>query len=240
MSAWLQVYPDAWSLANGAAEAITTGLSAAVARAGNASIALSGGSTPGSVYEHLAKKDIAWDKVDVFWGDERCVPADSPASNFLMAQKTLLEKVRIPEKNIHRVMTELSPENAAREYELEMKRHFQSDAPAFDIVLLGLGDDGHTASLFPDTSALTVKQRLAINVFVPRLGSHRVTITLPAINAARKVMFLVSGEPKAAIVREIVERRPGTYPAELVRPSESPAWFLDAPAASLLSTKVTA
>ncbi len=240
MSATLHVYPDTTALALATAETMATCVSAAVTNNGRASIALSGGSTPRAVYELLAQKNLDWKCVHVFWGDERCVPSDSPESNFHMTYEALLAKALIPKSNIHRVMTEHSPENAALAYEVQLKTHFKGSIPVFDLFLLGLGEDGHTASLFPGTAGLSERKRLAVDVFVPGLSSRRVTLTFPVINASRKVMFLVSGESKATIVREVVERKPGKYPAESVLPADGPVWFLDAPAASLLSKKETA
>jgi 6-phosphogluconolactonase len=200
---------------------------------------LAGGSTPESTYQILARDysdRIAWSKVYVFFGDERAVPPHHEDSNLKMASEVLLDHV--PVGNVHRIRGELPPEEAAKAYEEELRIFFQTeDVPRVDLILLGLGADGHTASLFPWTAALEVHDRWVVANPVPRLGTTRITLTLPVINAARAVIFLVAGEDKAEALREILEgdADPRAYPAKLVQPPSGPEWMVDQSAASLLS-----
>jgi 6-phosphogluconolactonase len=191
------------------------------------------------MYEILARDymdGIDWSKVYVFFGDERSVPPHHEDSNLKMASEVLLDHV--PVANVHRIRGELPSEEAAEAYEEELRTFFQTeDVPRFDLILLGLGADGHTASLFPETPALEVHDRWVVANPVPRLGTTRITLTLPVINAARAVIFLVAGEDKAEALREILEgdADPHAYPAKLIQPPGEPEWMLDQSAASLLS-----
>ena len=234
------VFKSGSDLVHGAATAMVDLLHDAALRRGSAAIALSGGSTPRSVYELLAtdqfRGKVDWNTTHLFWGDERCVPPNAPDSNYRMVKESLLDKVPVPSTNIHRAKGELLPVEAAHQYEDEIRKHFGSATPAFDLLLLGIGEDGHTASLFPGTAALSERSRVVTEVFVPKLNAHRVTLTFPVINNAGRVVILVSGKTKASIVREILEVRPGKYPSEQVSPtSGSLYWYLDADAASMLS-----
>jgi 6-phosphogluconolactonase len=179
---------------------------------------------------------IDWSSVYIFFGDERSVPPHHEDSNLKMASEVLLDHV--PVANVHRIQGELPPEEAAEAYEEELRKFFQTeDVPRFDLILLGIGADGHTASLFPWTAALEVHDRWVVANPVPRLGTTRITLTLPVINAARAVIFLVAGEDKAEALREILEgdADPHAYPAKLIQPPGEPEWMLDQSAASLLS-----
>jgi 6-phosphogluconolactonase len=186
---------------------------------------------------------LPWDRIFFFWGDERHVPPDDPDSNYRMAKEALLSKVAIPAANTFRVPTE-NPDAAqvAQDYEETLRKFFNlgpGEFPRFDLILLGLGPDGHTASLFPETAALQEKSRLVVANWVEKLKTHRITFTLPVLNAARNVAFLVSGMDKAAALREVLEgTAPGEkYPAKLVRPTDGRLiWFVDRAAASELST----
>jgi 6-phosphogluconolactonase len=172
----------------------------------------------------------------VFFGDERSVPPHHEDSNLKMASEVLLDHV--PVGNVHRIRGELPPEEAAEAYEEELRTFFQTeDVPRFDLILLGLGADGHTASLFPQTPALEVQDRWVVANPVPRLDTTRITLTIPVINAARAVIFLIEGEDKAEAVREVLEGDPDphAYPAKLVQSPGGPEWMLDRSAASLLS-----
>jgi 6-phosphogluconolactonase len=205
---------------------------------------LSGGGTPKSLYELLAAEpeptDFPWNKVHFFWGDERQVPPTDPQSNFRMADEALLSKRMIPDTNIHRIRAEEpDPAKAAADYERELQTFFKSEPgemPQFDLVLLGLGTDGHTASLFPDTPALEEKSRWCVSNWVEKLKTWRITLTLPVLNNALHVAFLVSGSDKASVLRSVLrgdDEKP--YPAQLVRPTHgSLKWFVDRDAASLL------
>jgi 6-phosphogluconolactonase len=179
---------------------------------------------------------IDWSSVYVFFGDERAVPPHHEDSNLKMASEVLLDHV--PVANVHRIQGELPPEEAAEAYEEELRKFFQTeDVPRFDLILLGLGADGHTASLFPWTVALEVHDRWVVANPVPRLGTTRITLTLPVISAARAVIFLVAGEDKAEALREILEgdADPRAYPAKLIQPPGGPEWMVDQSAALLLS-----
>ncbi len=202
-------------------------------------IALSGGSTPRRLYELLASESIRsripWVRLHFFWGDERMVPHDSPQSNFRLAQDALLRHVPVPRQNIHPVPTQTSPEEAAQRYEQELRAHFgRFGTPVFDLVLLGLGADGHTASLFPGAAALAEKHRPVVAHRTGLKGSDRVTLTLPVLNSSRRVFFLVSGESKAGALRAALTAG-GPLPAQQVSPDRGDlVWFVDAQAASRL------
>ena len=214
----------------------------AIARSGRFAVALSGGSTPAALYSLLAARDfcdrVNWPRVHLFWGDERCVPPDHPDSNFRMVRENLLAKIQIPPANIHRIMGEKEPRQAASAYEAELKNFFGTGGgalPRFDLIFLGLGDDGHTASLFPGTDAANETEHLVAVAYVERLRSHRLTLTLPVINAAAQVMFLVSGKSKAAIVRAVLgsDADSARYPAAMVRPCDGQlTWLMTADAAT--------
>ena len=196
-------------------------------------MALAGGSTPRSMYAQLAAAPFAsmveWSKVQVLWGDERCVPPDDKASNYRMAREALLDHVPVAAANVHRIRGEDDPNEAAAAYEREMQR--------MDLVLLGLGEDGHTASLFPGAVAAHDDPRRVIAVRAPVVPAWRVTLTPVVINAATEVAFLVAGAAKAGVVQRVLEgpRRPHKLPAQLIAPASGRvAWFLDAAAAAEL------
>jgi 6-phosphogluconolactonase len=204
------------------------------------SVALSGGSTPKRLYEILGSEEfkhrILWERVHFFWGDERCVPPTDPESNFKMAWDVWLSKLSLPEGNIHRFKGELDPESAALAYEEELQSFFGSVLfPTFDFILLGLGPDGHTASLFPETTALYEKKRWAVSNFVPKFGKNRLTLTYPVLNSAKIVAFLVSGKEKADKVASVLNGD-SSLPATGVRPhSGRLVWFLDKEAGEKIS-----
>jgi len=225
-----------------AAEEVVRLANQAVAERGRFTIALSGGSTPKSLYNLLAtnaRTTLPWDRMYFFWSDERHVPATDPDSNYRMASEAMLSKVPVPAGNVFRVPTE-NPD-AAEEYESTLRKFFQlgpGQFPKFDLILLGMGPDGHTASLFPGTAGLQEKTRLVIANWVEKLKTHRLTFTFPVLNAARSVAFLVSGTDKAPVLRAVLEEKvPGEqYPAKLVQPTDGKLiWFLDRAAASALS-----
>ena len=206
------------------------------------SISLSGGSTPRAIFEYLAenfKETIAWEKVLVFWGDERCVAPDSNESNYKMASESLLNQVPIPEKNIFRIQGENHPSDEAKRYGELIRNTLGSevDVPQFDLILLGLGTDGHTASIFPDSQHLFESTELCAVATHPETSQERITITGKIINHARTVVFLVTGGAKADKVAAIVEQKEGwkQYPASHVHPENGAIlWLLDESAASLL------
>ena len=236
---------DARELNHKAMEQFVVLAGAACAEKGRFAVALSGGSTPKALYALLASKNyrdrIDWPRVRLFWGDERCVPPDHPESNFRMVQESLVSKVEIPPENIYRMVGEKEPAAAATDYEIELRKFFGSTAlPRFELILLGLGEDGHTASLFPGSAAVTEEKRWVATVYVERLKAHRLTLTLPVINAAAQVTFLVSGASKRAIVRQLLGA--GSYssnfPAGKVSPSEGKlTWLITEDAADEFSAK---
>ncbi len=238
----VQSFPDIDALSQAAAEHIVTAAAAAIAAHGRFSIGLSGGSTPRPLFERLAREpfsgQIDWENVHVFWGDERCVPPDHADSNFRMARETLLDHVPLPDDNVHRIKGERDPAQAAEEYEHTLRMFFSGAAwPRFDLLLQGLGDDGHTASLFPGTAALHDQSHWVAANYVPKFDAWRITLTAPAINAASEIMFLVAGANKAAALRAVLHgpHQPDTYPAQLIQPvGGTLIWLVDEAAAAHL------
>jgi 6-phosphogluconolactonase len=220
----LEVCADAAALVERAAVRVSSALAAAIAARGRARWALAGGTTPRALYRRLAAAEapgLDWRKVVLFWGDERLVPADSPQSNFGSARATGLVS-RVPLEQVHPWTTELAPAAAAARYQRELAHEFALTAgewPRFDLVLLGLGADGHTASLFPATPALEELHRLAVANPVAALGAVRLTLTLPVLAAARAVVFLVSGAEKAEAVARAFGGGGESVPAGRVRPT---------------------
>ena len=234
------VFDDAAAVAGGAAVSIAEYAREAIEARGLFTIALSGGSTPRRVYELLAgeefKQDIDWPNVHVLFGDERTVPPDDAESNYRMANEALLSRVPIPLRNVHRIEGLGDAAANASAYEREMRDLFgEAEWPRLDLVLLGMGDDGHTASLFPGTEALNERRLWVASNWVEKLGAWRVTLTAPAINAARHVLFIVTGAAKAGRLREVLkgEQDPSRLPSQLIRPHDGTLeWFVDRAAAS--------
>ena len=232
----VQVYPDGAALAQAAAAHWVARATEASATRGRFAVALAGGTTPRAAYALLATPAWAglvdWARVHVFWGDERCVPPDHPESNYRLAHEALLAHVPLPPANVHRVRGEQEPEAAAADYEHTLRHFFgPGSEPRFDLVLLGLGRDGHIASLFPGTAALAETARLVVAVAAAyeERPTWRISLTLPALNAAHEVVFLVSGAEKAAIVRTALGNAEARLPAQLVRPASGRVtWLLDA------------
>ncbi len=238
----IEIVADAAALAQRAAEQFTGLAEYAIRKRGRFVVALSGGSTPRPMNALLSHAPYAgkidWAQVFVFWGDDRCVPPDDPESNYRTARETLLDRVSIPDGNIQRVQGELSPEQAARKYEDTLHEFFDGQpAPRFDLILLGLGDDGHTASLFPGTPGIRENRRWAVAVrhnTPPLPLVDRVTLTPPVINAAANVTFLVSGAGKAERLYQVLHEpyNPDRLPAQVVRPKDGKLfWLLDEAAA---------
>jgi 6-phosphogluconolactonase len=238
----LTVVADASSLYQSAVQEFSRCAVEAVSARGCFSVALSGGNTPRGVYSLLAaqyKATLPWDKISVFFGDERHVPPDDPESNYKMANEALLSKVPIPQQNIFRVQAELPAEEAADSYDRRLREFFGLAAnawPRFDLIFLGLGDDGHTASLFPGSAALQETSRLVVANWVEKFKSYRITFTYPVINHAAEVAFLVSGKSKAQVMKEVLAPTAGkAYPAQRVRPQTGRLlWIMDRDAAQLL------
>jgi len=228
------VLRDGKALATAAAETIASALAEAVARGGRATLALSGGGTPAPAYRLLGRHvAVDWSRVHVFQVDERCVPPDHQDSNWRMIVQTLLSPARVPQANAHRMEGERRPAGAARDYEGLVQTAFAGAAPAFDAVVLGIGADGHVASLFPGAPALRARRRLVAHVEAPASSPvrDRLTLTLPALNAARLALFVVAGAGKRnAVARALAGDRDA--PASLVRPAGGRVvWMLDPEAA---------
>lgn len=235
----VSVYPTVGELQNACAEQIAEALKP-TSEGQTMTIALSGGSTPRHMHEILAGlPDVDWSNVHVFWGDERTVPPGHEESNFRMARESLLDRVPIPEDHIHRMAGEKDPATAAKEYEQTISKVFgvtPPDMPRFDIILLGMGADGHTASLFPGTQALDEQERYVIENHVPQQNADRLTLTFPVLNAARLVIFMVAGSDKAAAVEGCIEGDYATRPAARVQPANGQCrWLLDAEAAARIT-----
>lgn len=227
-----------------AADLFVTLSAEAIAKRGRFRVALSGGSTPKRTYQLLAEPErasrIEWDKVDIFWGDERNVSADDPQSNYRMTREALLDRVPVPQPNVHRLRTELpSPEDAARAYEQEIRETFgiAKQFVNFDLVYLGLGTNGHTASLFPYSPVLSEANRLVVADFVEEVKMWRITMTAPLINAAHTIAFLIAGADKAQVVFEVLSggKDVQRLPAQLIHPRDGNLlWIVDRPAAKLV------
>jgi 6-phosphogluconolactonase len=221
-----------------AAREIADAAADAVAHRGRFAVALAGGETPRPLYQMLAREyrdSVAWERTEVCFGDERCVPPHNPASNFRIAWSTLLAHVPVVEERIHRIPGELGPNAAAREYDARLRRLFvdQQDIPTFDIAVMGVGADGHTASLFPGDHALEERKRWAAPAHAPRRAKvpERVTLTLPVLNRTRVVLFLCAGAEKRAVVTRILSGAAPELPAAQVHGVERTVWLLDRAAA---------
>ncbi|MBZ5506840.1 MAG: 6-phosphogluconolactonase [Acidobacteriia bacterium] len=240
MGVEIKIVPDNATLNRVAAQEFQRLAESAVKERGCFSVALSGGNTPRSVYSLLAEqyKTLPWDRIHIFFGDERHVPPEHPDSNFRMASESLLSRVPIPEQNVHRIHAELEAAAAAQEYEQQVREFFHLmniDWPRFDLVFLGLGDDGHTASLFPGSAALSETSRRVAANWVEKFQCFRLTFTFPVLNHAAEVVFLVSGAAKAEILNDVLKPAPKKYPAQSVHPEDGRLlWLADQDAASLL------
>lgn len=235
----VHIFNSAEDLAEFAAEHIVAVIREAIRQEGRASMALSGGTTPGRTYEKIAEISpgrVAWGRVHLFWGDERCVPPDDTRSNFRLAYRSLISRIPVPRGNVHRMRGELLPQEGAQDYERELRAYFGNRSlPSFDLLLLGLGADGHTASLFPGSPQISKASGWVTEA--RKGGVERLTLTLPVINESRSVLFIVTGPEKAKAVAGSVSSTEGTValPASMVRPRlGSVSWFLDAASASLL------
>jgi 6-phosphogluconolactonase len=243
------VVPDGSALARAAAERLAEAVEDAVATRGVAFIALSGGSTPkqmgGLLADEPYRSRIPWNRVHIFWGDERWVPLGSPESNAGEAKRGFLDLVPIPPANVHPWDTELdSADEAATAYEATIRGAFgqPTGLPRFDLVLLGMGDDGHTASLFPNTNALTAIEALAVANFVPKLDAERLTLTAPILKAGRQILFLAGGPGKADTLATVLKgpEKPTELPAQAIRPSDPDGalgWLVDEDAAAQLDRR---
>jgi 6-phosphogluconolactonase len=247
----VEIYPDAGHLAHAVADHFVALAREAIATNGRFAVALAGGSTPRAAYALLATDEFSsrvdWSLVHVFWGDERCVPSDHPDSNYRMGREVLFDQVSLPARNVHRMRGELEPADAAAEYERVLRAFFlpsegreaeeETRLVRFDLVLLGMGGDGHTASLFPGTAVIREQTRWVLAYYVEKLDAWRITLTPAVINAAANVTFIVSGSGKAERLRQVLARphQPDLLPAQIVSPVRGHLrWLVDAPAAGLL------
>ncbi len=235
----VEIFATPDDLAEAAARAFAEKAREAIAERERFVVALAGGSTPKATYGILARDyadAVDWPNVHVFFGDERTVPPDHEDSNYRMAKEALLDHV--PAVSVHPMRGELVPEEAAASYEEELSGFFEGGPVVLDLVMLGIGGDGHTASLFPETAALEVTNRLVVSNPVLKLETTRLTLTAPVLSAARDVFFLVAGEDKAEALKEILEgdADPRAYPATLVQPPGGPTWMVDREAAELLGS----
>jgi 6-phosphogluconolactonase len=241
MTGELRRYATAAELQRAATEFIARLLDDAIRARGVGTLVLSGGSTPKAIYELLGaeplRSQLDWNNIHLFWGDERCVLPTHADSNYRMTNSALLEKIEIPDANIHRIQAERRPSDAAELYANEIRNFFKledNQLPQFDITLLGMGEDGHTASLFPETTILNETKRLVADVFVPKFNAHRVSMTFPTLNNSRAILFLISGASKAEILRDVLEGAPNRFPAQRVQPTNGALfWFVDDAAARL-------
>lgn len=234
----ISVFDDAEALSRGAAKLLVSAARKAVAARGRFSVALSGGSTPRRTYEVLAqppfRDEAPWAQTHIFWGDERCVEPEDPRSNARMAREALLQRVPIPTGQVYPMVCHPTPAAGARRYEALLRDFFGAGAPRFDLILLGLGENGHTASLFPGDPVLSEPERWVAEVYVAEQDLYRLTLTPAIINQARLVAFLVTGAAKAAVVQEVRQgpRDPRRLPAQLIQPERGELhWLLDQGAA---------
>lgn len=238
----VEIWRDSVEISRRAAEMFTGIAREAIAERGRFDVALSGGTTPRMTYELLASEEystrVDWPLVHFFWSDERCVPPGNEQSNYLLAAEAMLNHLPIEPEQIHRMHGEDEAKQAAAAYEAELRTHFRSDEPRFDLIYLGMGDDGHTASLFPGSAAIEDRDHMIAAPFVEKFQTHRLTMTLRTINAAAQVIFLTAGAAKANVLREVLrdgetEARP--LPARLVRPTSGDLlWLVDEAAAAKL------
>lgn len=241
----LQIFEDKAQLSKAAAELFVKTAQEAVQQNGRFTVALTGGSSPVQLYELLAQQpyleQVPWNKTFVFWGDERWVPLTDDRSNARMAMETFLNQVPVPAVQIYPMWEDgKEPEEFANKYERLLKEHFNEQAPRFDLILLGMGDDGHTASLFPGTEVLHEESRLVQAYYLEPQSMYRITLTAPLINQAKAICFLTFGSNKAPALHEVLEgeRNPEKYPAQLIQPKNGEViWFVDESAASRLKNK---
>jgi 6-phosphogluconolactonase len=241
-----RVLPTPEATARAAAQLFSDAAVKANAARGVARIAISGGTTPKSMFALLADpagpflKTVPWDKVELYWVDERCVPPDNSESNYRMTKEAMLSKVPLPAEQVHRMEGELAPEVAAARYESTIRNSFRlegAETPTFDLVLLGMGDDGHTASLFPHTEALNEMSHIVVPNHVLQKDTWRITLTWPVINQGREVAFLIEGVGKAQVLHDVFlgPYQPDTYPSQIIRPASGRLMLLlDRAAASKL------
>ncbi len=243
----VKIYDDDLAVSVAAADFFVNTAVESVKEKGRFSVALSGGGSPKKLYELLAtdkyRNQIPWEDVYIFWGDERFVPRDDEQNNAKMAFDVFLSHIPVPEENIFPIPIAMTPRESAAEYEKNLHTYFHNTEPSFDLVLLGLGENGHTASLFPETSVLDKKNLWVSEVYVENQKMYRITLTAPVINKAKNIVFIVFGENKAEIISNILQGayRPKMWPAQLIKPvNGNLIWMLDEDAASLYIQNKTA
>ncbi len=238
MARTIELCADVNELAERGAERIAAAANEAVAARGCFTLCLSGGDTPAGAYARLAEAEVPWHGVHVFWGDERCIPLERPDSHYTMASRLLLSRVPIPPENVHRARGDApNPTAAAVEYEHGLRAFFGSERPpAFDLLLLGMGEDGHVASVFPGSDGWAERERWVVEHFVIKRGerARRITLTLPVLTAAREVMFIVSGRLKADMLAAVLEGEVEVPAAEVDSAASTVRWMVDREAASCL------
>lgn len=240
----LKIFKDYDTLAKGVADFIVSECKKAIAENDRFTIALSGGSTPKGLFELLTtdryKNQIDWKKFYAFWGDERCVAEDSKDNNSHEAIKILFDHVPIPKANMFRIPVALEPQAAAEAYQQKIINFFKTDSPVFDVNLLGMGDNGHTASLFPHTSILKEEKLLVKAIFIEEVNMYRISFTIPLINASKNIVFMMSGEKKADMLQKVLEGEylPEDYPAQFIKAQagNNLYWYVDEVAAKKLTT----
>ncbi len=237
----LHIFKDVDSLSAQAAKWIADCITATLQKQDRFTIVLSGGSTPKKLHALLAaspyKEQIDWSRLHIFWGDERAVSFDDERNNARMAYDTLLNHVPVPPAHIHVMRTDMDPEASAAEYERLLRRYFDDTSSSFDLVLLGMGDDGHTLSLFPGTAVIHEEAKWATAYFLKAQNMFRITLTAPIVNRASKIAFLATGAGKAAALKEVIEGdyHPDMYPSQVIKPEQGEVhWFVDEAAAALL------
>ena len=227
---------DAAAVARAAASAIVEGAFRAIHEHGNFRLVLAGGRTPRATYELLAdemRDEVDWRRVTLFFGDERCLPPTDGGSNYGMVKATLIDPLKLPNSMVHRMAGEVAPDNAAAEYDFELRRAMEERQPAFDLVLLGMGAEGHTASLFPDSPALRERHRMAVHVHVAAQPPDRLTMTPPALASTRQILFMVTGADKAQAVAEVF-KDDSELPAAVVSRMAPSRFLVDEAAAAAL------
>jgi 6-phosphogluconolactonase len=240
MSAHWHSYPGADMAAEACARQVLALLENALSGEGEATLAVSGGSTPKLLFAHLADANFDWGHVHLFWVDERAVPMTDPQSNYKLADDNLIVPARIPHRNVHRIHAELPPDKAAKLYANEIREFFEladGELPHFDVIHFGMGDEAHTASLFPEKPLIDNREEIAAAVYVPKTPHWRVTLLPAALLAARHSVFLVAGEDKAEAVHAVFHEpyNPKKYPAQVIsHHGRKVTWFLDQAAARLM------
>jgi 6-phosphogluconolactonase len=239
----LHIYRDPAEVNKALADFFVQQCNKAIGEKGYANVVLSGGNSPKQLHQLLASEygdKVKWEKISFFFGDERYVPFDSPDNNGAMAKRTLFDPLNIDESQAHYINTALKPEEAARDYSSDIVAHFSGKPLIFDLIFLGLGDNVHTASLFPNTTVLEEKIAAVKSVFVEEINAMRITMTAPLINKAAAIAFLVYGSGKAEALHHAIEGEDNyrLYPAQLIRPEKGEVhWFIDQPAASMLKAQ---